>query len=352
VRRVIDRSKHARSWRQKSVRGLSRAAILIAWLLGASASPGADLHRQVFSEPHMGTLMRITLYAADEEAGAVGARAAFQRIGELNAILSDYDPQSELTRLCRHPPGSAVEVSEDLFEVLFQAQEIAAKTNGAFDSTIGPLIRIWRAARGSGRLPAPGAIAEGKERTGFSNLRLDPDQRTVTLLAPEMQLDLGGIGKGFAADQALKVLRAHGLSRALVAAAGDIALGDPPPGAKGWRIGIASTGSDGAEMTLMVTLNNAAISSSGDTEQFVEIDGVRYSHIVDPATGLGLRERIAVTILAPDATTADALATAVSVMGAERGLALIETLPDVEGLIVRLTETGRETVMSTGFPRH
>lgn len=327
-----------------------RPRILLPLLLLTTFSyAGETLKRYVFSEPHMGTLMQITLFAEDEENAAAAAEAAFQRIEELNSILSDYDSESELMRLARHPAGTAVEVSDDLFEVLFRAQEVAVATEGVFDVTSGPLVRLWREARRQEALPDKAAIREAKAVVCHRNVRLDAAGKTVTLLAPGMQIDLGGIAKGYAADEALKVLRDRGVSRALVAAAGDIAAGDPPPASDGWRIGIASldTGEAGARRTIL--LQNRAVSTSGDTEQFVEIDGVRYSHIVNPGTGVGLTTRIGVTVVAADATAADSLSTAVSIMGSDKGLALIESIPGTEALIQTEGPAGTETVASSGF---
>src|SRR5262249_10573955 len=153
------------------------------------------------------------------------------------------------------------------------------------------------------------------------------------------RLDLGGIAKGYAADQALALLRSKGITRALVAASGDIAVGDPPPGQPGWKIGISDIGAvvaDNQQSTInhQMVLHNGGISTSGDAEQFIEIGGVKYSHILDPTTGLGLTNRIQVSIVAPNATTTDGLATAVSVLGAERGLKLVDSLPRVGALIL------------------
>ena len=139
-----------------------------------------------------------------------------------------------------------------------------------------------------------------------------------------MRLDLGSIGKGYAADQALQILKGRGIDRALVAASGDIAIGNPPPGQRGWKIGIAAFGGATNSPARTLLLHNAGISTSGDTEQFIEINGVRYSHIVDPATGLGLTSRIQATIIGPDATTTDSLDTTVSLLGVKRGLALVD----------------------------
>jgi thiamine biosynthesis lipoprotein len=256
------------------------------------------------AEPHMGTLVRITIYAPNASA----LPAAFARIRDLDEKLSDYKPDSELNQVCRTAHERPVHVSGDLFRVLDAAQKLAQRTDGAFDVTIGPVTHLWR----EGRTPGPEVMA----RCGYRNLVLDRAQQMVFLKLAGMQIDLGCIAKGYAADEALAILRANGIKQALVAVSGDLAIGDAPPGETGWRVGIEPAGA-------AVFLNNEAISTSGDTEQFREIGGVRYSHIIDPKTGLGLTSRIAVTVVAHRGIDADAMATAISVLGEERGRALL-----------------------------
>jgi thiamine biosynthesis lipoprotein len=252
----------------------------------------------------MGTLVRVTIYSND----ATPIRAAFDRIAELDAELSDYKQDSELNRLCR-THGEAVHVSIDLFRVLEASMRLSALTDGAFDVTIGPVTHLWRL----GKIPD----AETMGRVGWRNVVLDKKHRTVELKLAAMQLDLGGIAKGYAADEALKTLRKLGVTRALIAVSGDIAAGDAPPGARGWRVRLEPAGGE-------ILLRNAAVSTSGDTEQSREIQGVPYSHIIDPKTGLGLRSSIAVTVVARRGLDADPIATAVSVMGEERGRKVFE----------------------------
>jgi thiamine biosynthesis lipoprotein len=225
-------------------------------------------------------------------------------------------------------------VSDELFEILQESQRIAKLTDGAFDVTIGPVVRLWRRARRAETLPSSEQLARARESVGWQKLKLDPHNQTVTLTVPNMQLDLGGIAKGYAADKALGELRARGLDRALVAASGDIAVGAPPPGQTGWRVEIGSLDRTNGVPAETLLLKNAAVSTSGDAEQFVEIGGQRYSHIVDPRTGIGLTQRLQASIIAPRATQTDAFATAVSVMGVERGLAVIETQPSMAGILV------------------
>lgn len=317
---------------------------------GSGADDGSDLVRFEFREPHMGTEFHLVLYSTDADAARRASRAAFDRVEELNGKLSDYDPQSELMRLCARAGGPAVEVSDDLFRVLDRAQDLAERSGGAFDATIGPVGRLWRRARRRRERPEPRQLEEARALVGFRDVELDPERRTVRLRKPGMKLDLGGIAKGFAADEALTVLRDLGVSRALMAAAGDVAAGDPPPGSEGWVVAVAplkAAAGDGPEPRLR--LRNQAVSTSGDAEQFVEIDGVRYSHILDPRTGVGVVGRSSATVVAPDATTSDSLATALSVLGPEEGKGLVESTPGASAFFVRATDGGVEVVTSRGW---
>ena len=225
-----------------------------------------------------------------------------------------------------------VPISPDLFYVLERSQELAKKTDGAFDVTVGPLTKLWRLSRRTQRLPSPEQLVQARELVGYDKLVLDPKHRTARLLKAGMQLDLGGIAKGYAADQALLALKKQGIDRALVAAGGDVAVSEPPPGETGWKVGIQPL--DGKPASRHIMLKNAAVSTAGDLEQFAVIDGQRYSHILDPKTGLGLVGRISVTVIAPSGTLADGHDTAACVLGPEKGLKLIEESDGLACLIM------------------
>ena len=318
-----------------------------ALLIGChSVTPGAALHRFEFKQPHMGTLFTITLYAQDEAAAREASDAAFAKVAALDHMMTDYDPESELMQLCQKPVGQPVRVSGELFDILQKSQRVAELSDGAFDVTAGPLVRLWRRARRTETLPLPEALARAREAVGWRNLKLEARDKTVTLTVPNMQLDLGGIAKGYAADAALAVLKHRGITRALVAASGDIAVGEAPPGAHGWRIGVGALDGGRDELARNLLLRNAAVSTSGDAEQFVEIGGKRYSHIVDPRTGMALTNQLQVSIIADRATDTDSLATAVSVLGVQRGLALVESQRGMAALILRKTGGAIETVAS------
>ena len=308
--------------------------IVLAGMATVNAWEEPTLTRYSFSEPHMGTTFKIVLYAADEAAGKKAAQAAFARIAELNKILSDYQADSELMQLCKKAGGDPVSVSVDLFKVLQEAEKIAKISDGAFDVSISPVVRLWRKAKRTGKIPPPHELKKALALVNYRNIRLDEKQRTVQLLLAGMLIDLGGIAKGYAADAALLVLRHHGITRALVAAGGDIAIGDPPPDAAGWKIGIAPLKDPQGDPSHFVLVKNAGVSTAGDLHQYVEIDGQRYSHIVDPKTGLGLTGRRSVTIIAPNCTTSDAWDTTCCILGVERSLQLIEANADLAGLLV------------------
>ncbi len=300
------------------------ALLLLALPATAPLQGRPPLERYQFGSFQMGTLFRIVLYAENETQALEGREAAFRRVRELDALLSDYRPDSELNRLCRAPAGTVVPVSQELFHVLRRAREISERTRGAFDVTVGPLVDLWRAARRSGRLPSDREVADARQRVGYEFVVLDEASRSVHLARDGMRLDLGGIAKGYAADEALEVLRRLGLGRALVDAGGDIRVGEPPPGEEGWRVGRSS----GRSKPLL--LSDRAVATSGDDYRFVVIEGRRYSHVLDPATGLGLTESRPVTVIARDALTADALATAGSVMSPETALRLLHGVNAIE----------------------
>ncbi len=255
--------------------------------------------------------------------------------------------------MCRTSgPGRPVHVSPELAFVLADSLELARRSEGAFDVTVGPLVNLWRKARRTKRLPTAQSLATARKRVGYQSIRLDERARTVELLKPDMRLDFGGIVKGYAADEARAVLKARGLPRALVALAGDISAGEPPPGQLGWRIGIQGIGSGDSPPDEFLLLRNRAVSTAGDTYQFVEIGGNRYSHLVDPKTGLGITRRISVTVIAPTGLASDGLDSAAAILGPEKGRKLLEATPGVSGRIVVLTPSGPKTIQTAGFAKY
>jgi thiamine biosynthesis lipoprotein len=321
----------------------------------AESTDTRPLQRFEFSRKLMGMPFVISVYAPEEALANRASAAAFARIKQLNMVFSDWEPESELMLACRSASlGQPVPISRDLLTVLRTAQDLSQRTDGAFDVSVGPLIRLWRKSRRNGKLPPPDELAAARELVNHRGIALDAEASTLSLHKPGMQIDLGGIAVGYAVDEAIKVLREQGLSRVMVDGSGDIGVGDPPPGKRGWRIGIAPADKPDGEPTVYLSLANAAVTTSGDAFQFVEIEGVRYSHIVDPRTGLGLIRRCSATVIAPNCTTADAWATAVCILGEEKGMQLIADTPQAACIFVRAVDEGHgqgERAVTVTSPR-
>ncbi len=254
----------------------------------------------------MGGRVDVTLYAPDEDTAERAARTAFGRYAALEDVFSDYRPTSELMRLCDRAGTGPYAVSKDLFAVLEQSQKVAEMTEGAFDVTCSPMVRLWREARRTKEVPSIRALRTAQLLVGWRSLVLNPAHRTAELKLAGILIDLGGIAKGYANDEALLALLEEGIERAMVVAGGDIGVSGPPPGHLGWAIKVRS-------IPDTFYLSHCSISTSGDTEQFVEIGGVRYSHVVDPRTGMGVTTRIQATVIAPRGLVTDPLATALCV---------------------------------------
>lgn len=299
--------------------------VLLLLLLASCQGPS----RFSFEEPAMGTTFRVVLYAPDAATAERAAAAAFQRVHALDDALSDYDPDSELSRLSASSaePGVARAASSDLLTVLAAAEQVSAATGGAFDVTVGPLVRLWRRSVRQVELPSAARLEAARASVGWQAVVLGPG--TVTLRLEGMRLDLGGIAKGYALDEVLAALQAAGISRALVDGGGDVAAAGPPPGRAGWRV-VVDAGNGGTEAVLLA---HAACATSGDAYQHVVLDGVRYSHVVDPRTGLGVTSGGAATVLAPSGMLADAWASALCVLPAEAGLPLVEGLQGLEARV-------------------
>ena len=273
-----------------------------------------------FERGLMGTRFAITCYHEDRDQATAAADAAFEAAERINQVASDYIADSELLSLSKHPAGTAVSASPLLYQLLSEARGLAEKTGGLFDPTLGPLTKLWRESRRRNSLPDDVILTAARAASGWHNLILDSQKQTVTFMKPAMRLDLGGIAKGQAADAMLTVMQQHGIPRSCITAGGDVRLGDPPPDASGWKIGVRTmTDNDKAEN---LVLSNCGVSTSGDLHQFIEIGGTRYSHIIDPATGVGITSSIAATVIAHTATVSDALATACCVSPTEETKAL------------------------------
>ena len=264
----------------------------------------------------MGTVFKFVCYAKDSVAAQSAANEAFDRVLELNNILSDYHPESELNQLCNNIiPGKYYKVSDDLWYMICRSVEVSKKTKGLFDATAGSCIRLWRRARRRKELPDDSAINECMDNSGYKNLKLDRANKTVAFKSEGIRLDFGGIAKGYAADEAFKIFEKHGFKSVLIDAGGDLYCGAAPPNTKGWEI-IINTGLE--KENREVIIENAAIATSGDLYQFFELEGTRYSHIINPIEGKPITKRVASTVIAPSAEKADYLASVLNVTGIEK----------------------------------
>lgn len=317
-----------------------------------SLAAGPALKRFEYALPRMGTIFRITLYSAESAQASQAADAAFARAEELEEIMSDYRADSELMHLSREGSAGPFPVSRDLYDVLAKSLWVSGLSDGLFDVTSGPLVKLWREARKTGQLPDAAAIANAKALVDYRNIELDSTHHTVFLKRAGMMLDLGAIGKGYAADQMLAVLRSHGIKHAMVVAGGEVAVAEAPPGGLGWEVGIETADENAGTKPCTLLLRASAVSTSGDEHQFLEINGRRYSHVINPVTGWALEGRSSTTVIARDSTTADALATAFSVMPVAKGIRVAESLPGVAALWVREVNGQWKRDMSRGFPNN
>lgn len=284
----------------------------------------------------MGIDARIVVYAESEDRAIDAAADAYKRIAELEQVMSDYRASSELMQLCAKAGQGPIKVSKDLMRVLVQAQEVSRVTDGAFDVTVGPLIQLWRGARRARKLPTVAQVSAARDLVGYRMMKLDPRRGTVELMKPGMRLDLGGIAKGDAADEAMKVLKRHGIKSALIEMGGDILVSAAPPGAKGWRLEVPNASKNLAPPQMLFT--HCSVSSSGDTEQFTEMSGARWSHVVDPRIGWALSSRAQATVVAKSGLLSDPLSTAMTVGSAKERLALVKKWPHVKAWLKVLTD--------------
>ncbi|KAB7732925.1 FAD:protein FMN transferase [Rudanella paleaurantiibacter] len=296
--------------------------IICFMLLGTwSTTQAQPLERYSFRRGLMGTQFTVTLYAPDSLTAQRVYAQVSARMDTLNTILSDYLDGSEINRLSQSSGSKqAVPVSAELFDILQKGCRIAHQSGGRFDPTIGPLSQLWRRAVRQRTFPPAKERRQARRAVGYRLIRLDTVRRTVRLLRPRMRLDVGGIGQGFAVDEAGRVLRAASISRFLLDLGGDVLAGDPPPERpQGWRVDMGSGTNarpDPAD-TLIIYLKNGAITTSGDTYRHLDLNGRRYSHIMNPRSGLGLTHFVRTTVLAPDGYRADALT---KVFSLSRGL--------------------------------
>ncbi|MBX2820158.1 MAG: FAD:protein FMN transferase [Rhodothermaceae bacterium] len=285
--------------------------------------------RYQYTQLHLGVQVRIVLFAENEAIAASAATAAYAKITTLEDIFSTYRVDSEISRLIKAPAYEPVLVSTPLFTVIDFAQSLSRNSYGAFDITLGPYVSLWKEARDNKQLPNMIDLEAATDKVGWHLIETNDSNQSVTLNQKSMQLDMGGIAKGYILDRALETLSEQGIESALIEAGGDIVVSGPPAESSGWNIEIPGAEPDNELALKAGTLTHSAISTSGDTEQYVDIGGIRYSHVIDPSTGLGSTKRLLVTVIAPNGMMSDSYATALGVMDAPSQKVFLKEHPNV-----------------------
>ncbi len=293
----------------------------------------------VYGKPAMGSPFTISIFAKDSAKAAVVAALGFKCADSLNAIFSDYIDTSELNKLnATSGENRYVPVSVALFDILKYSLQAAKLSGGSYDISMGPVVKLWRKARKENRLPDTDSLKAALHKTGYKYIHLDSVHQSVWLEKRGMLLDLGGLGKGYVAQASLHIIQAAGFNIAMVNARGKIAIGDAPPGRNGWRIGITVPEQRQEIMPELLLLKNTSVATSGDIYQHLDVDGKRYSHIIDPKTGLGVTWQRNVTVIAKGGVISDWLATACSVLSIKRSLKLIKKFPGAALLITEMKD--------------
>jgi thiamine biosynthesis lipoprotein len=282
----------------------------------------------------MGTFAHIVAVAIDDKTAKACIEAGFNQLRRVDELMSDYKSDSQVSMVNRDAFAKAVVVDDDLFEVLSIAAEYSKESNGAFDVTVGPVVDLWRKAEDTGWMPTEDELALARSKVGCQKLILDEEAKTVSFAVEGMRLDLGGIAKGYAIDLAVEAMQKAGAVGGLIDVGGDIrCFGTPPNSKESWLVGLQDPTVDD-QLLLVLKLRDMAVATSGDYQRFTEIDGKRYSHIINPQAGSSADELSSVSIVARTATAADALATAVSVMSLAEGLELIGSLDETEAILI------------------
>ena len=306
---------------------------------------GAELQTPLkFNQKLMGTDVTLIIDADDCSDLHDAVRHAYKEGNRLNMILSDWEADSELSVLSRSSRmGAYINISEELFDVLSFSRDLSVQTAGAFDITVGPLSRLWRIARHQKKFPNQSKLEQTLRRTGYKNLELYEANQSARLTKQNMVLDLGAVAKGYIADRMLAVLMERGFPRCLIDAGGDLTIGDPPRSKNGWSVKIGGLANSHTEL---LVLSNCAVATSGDLEQFLEINGKIYSHIINPKTGVGMEGRAQVSVVAKRGMIADALASTCLVIGFDQAKAILSKWDFYKLQFLQIDQNTNEVMVS------
>jgi thiamine biosynthesis lipoprotein len=288
-----------------------------------------QLSRYEGSRVSMACVYAIEAYGPDAAALPKIVDEAFDEVDRIDRLMSNYRPESPLSRINREAADHAVAVDPELFDFLAESQRYSRESDGAFDVTVGPLMKVWGFFEGEGHLPSDAALLAARRLVGHAHVVLDPASKTVRFDAAGVELDLGGIAKGYAVDRVVRLLGRRGVAAALVSAGGStIYASGSPPGHAAWDVRIQDP-RDARKTALTVQLKDRALSIAGSSERFFEADGVRYSHIMDPRSGRPVQGVLSVAVLAATGTAGDALDDALFVLGVEGSRAYRRRLPGI-----------------------
>ena len=327
-----------------------RLAILAVSVL-VSIAAHAQKTRFSFSEQKMGSPLHIIFYTQDSVNANKQARACFELIDSLNHIFSNYDSSSELTSI-NNNAGIAKNIASPLmWELIMQSKEAYIKSKSAYNIAMGPLTQLWRTARRLNQFPSQVQIKNKLLLCDFNKIRLNNEDHSIYLSAKGMQLDFGGIGKGYIAQKVVDYLKKEGVTASLVDAGGDIVFGDAPPNKKGWIVGVNQPEKTDDLLPEKLQLHNMSVATSGDVYQFIEHAGIKYSHIINPLTGYGVTSLRNVTVIANDGAVADWLATACSILPINEAKKLALSL-DAELLITESANNRLKRNNTKGFDKY
>jgi thiamine biosynthesis lipoprotein len=318
-----------------------RGRVLAAgWLLAAvwsvaavqSMAPAQATGRHESTRMSMACLYAIEAHGPATVDLPAAADAALDEVDRLDRLMSHYKADSPLSAINRDAASQPVRPPPELFDFIAESLRYSRLSQGAFDITVGPLMKAWGFFRGDGRVPSPGQLAAARQLVGARHVRLDPAAGTVAFDAPGVELDLGGIAKGYAVDRAVSILRARGVTSALVSAGGSTVYGlGAPPGREGWEVEVQDP-LDVRRSATVVRLRDRAVSIAGRSEKWFEVDGVRYAHIMDPRAGGPVQGMLTVAVLSDSGTAGDALDDALFVLGPAASGALLKAVPGTAAL--------------------
>lgn len=327
---------------------LNARSIVIAGLALASFASCAEVSPSPLpivvkrTQMHMGTLVTITAVSPDQDVGNRAMQAAFDEIKRLEQVLSTWRSDSELSRVNQEAGRRPVQVSPETLELVTRSLELGRLTQGGFNVALGPAIEAWSVTERQ-RIPDERELQQLKPLVDWTRIQVNKEARTIYLPHTGMRIDVGGIGKGYAADRAVAEMKRVGVMGGVVALSGDIKAFGVLPDRKGFPVGIKHPRRE-EELIAMIDLNDEAVSTAGDYERFFERDGVRYHHILDSQTLHPAGACQSVTVIAKEGIVADGLDTGIFVLGPEQGMALVERLPGVEAIII--DQEGKITVSS------